>query len=210
MQARDVGLLLTLICFAQARVQSQASVPNGVPSQSAQPTAVKHPESSRGFVGDDACRSCHQQKIDTFYKTAYRLTSQNPDKNFVLGTFNEEANILRTSNPNLFFRMDSEKGFFLILFWVFSNMSCATCHDIHEPEHNLATFSQKCLSCHKVEACGVYPKLGLEIANNCIDCHMPNQESRVVFLDVEGKKVNPKFRTHWIKLYRSKSAPDSN
>ena len=75
---------------------------------------------------------------------------------------------------------------------------------------NLAAFSQKCLSCHKVEACGVYPKLGAEIANNCIDCHMPNQESRVVFLDVEGKKVNPKFRTHWIKVYRSKSAPDAN
>lgn len=91
-----------------------------------------------------------------------------------------------------------------------SNMSCATCHDVHEPETNLATFSRKCLSCHKVEACGVYPKLGHEIANDCIDCHMPNQESRVVFLDVEGKRVNPKFRTHWIKVYRSKSASGSN
>jgi hypothetical protein len=408
MQARDVGLLLTLICFAQARVQSQASVPNGIPSQSAQPTAVNHPESNRGFVGDDACRSCHQQKTDTYYKTAHRLTSQNPDKNSVLGTFTEEANILRTSNPSLFFRMDSNaEGFFQTavwgtppntwsrterldmvigsggkgqsyLFWnddeLFqlpvgystvlgqwingpgyrdgtanfdrpiiprclechatffqaleplpagnrydktdfvlgiscerchgaggehvareksqphvpsesfivnpaklprdrqfevcsqchggqgirelapafsyvpgqplgnyidlgpvdpnsdievhgkqvvmleksrcfqssSNMSCATCHDVNEPETNLATFSRKCLSCHKVEACGVYPKSGHEIANDCIDCHMPNQESRVVFLDVEGKRVNPKFRTHWIKVYRSKSASGSN
>ena len=408
MPARDVGLLLTLICFAQGGVQSQESSPKAVPSQSVQPAATENSGASRGFVGDDACRSCHQQKIDTYYQTAHRLTSQNPEKNSVIGTFNEGANILRTSNPNLFFRMHAdEKGFFQTavwgtppntwsrterldmvigsggkgqsyLFWnedeLFqlpvgyssvlgqwingpgyrdgtanfdrpiiprclechatffkaleplptgnrydktnfvlgiscerchgaggehvaleksqpragsdsfivnparlprdrqfevcsqchggqgirelapafsyipghplenyidlgpvdsnsdidvhgkqvvlleksrcfqssSNMSCATCHDVHEPEHNLAAFSRKCLSCHKVEACGVYPKLGLEIANNCIDCHMPNQESRVVFLDVEGKKVNPKFRTHWIKLYRSKSAPDSN
>jgi hypothetical protein len=91
-----------------------------------------------------------------------------------------------------------------------SNMSCATCHDVHESERNLGTFSQKCLSCHKVEACGEYPKLGQEIANNCIDCHMPNQDSHVLFLDVEGKKVNPKLRTHWIKIYLPKSASGSN
>jgi hypothetical protein len=82
-----------------------------------------------------------------------------------------------------------------------SNMSCATCHDVHEPERDLAAFSQRCLTCHKIETCGVYPKLGRTIASNCIDCHMPNQESKVVFLDISGKKINPRFRTHWIKVY---------
>jgi Cytochrome c554 and c-prime len=371
---------------------------------------VKNPVANGDFVGDEACRSCHQHENDTYYGTAHHLTSQIADKNSVLGTFNEGANILRTANPNLFFRMDAnDSGFFQTamwgtapntwsrteridlvigsggkgqsyLFWngdeLFqlpvgystilgqwinspgyrdgtanferpiiprclechatyfraleplpsgnrydttdfvlgvscerchgagrehvahyraaqppagsdpsivksgivnsaivnpaklsrdrqfevcsqchggqgvrellpafsyvpgqplanyidlgpvdtnadidvhgkqvvllaksrcfqssSNMSCATCHDVHEPERNLATFSQRCLTCHKIETCGVYPKLGPEIASNCIDCHMPNQESKVVFLDVNGKKINPQFRTHWIKVY---------
>jgi hypothetical protein len=118
MHSRDAWILLALICFAPPGVQSLASAPNGAPPQSAQPATAKHPDSSRGFVGDDACRSCHQQKIDTYYKTAHRLTSQSPGKNSVLGTFNQAANSMRTSNPNLFFRMDStEKGFFQTVVW---------------------------------------------------------------------------------------------
>ena len=48
----------------------------------------------------------------------------------------------------------------------------------------------------------MYSKLGTAIGSNCIDCHMPNQESKVVSLDVDRKKINPQFRTHWIKVYR--------
>jgi len=408
MQVIDVALPLILICSVQAFAQSQDPVPKAAPArstQSSQSTVAKNPIPNTGFVGDEACRSCHQQKVETYYRTAHRLTSQTADKNSVVGRFDEGANILRTSNPNLFFRMDeNEKGFFetavwgtppdtwsrterldvvigsggkgqSYLFWnedelfqlplgystvlsqwinapgyrdgiakfdrpiiprclechatffkaldslpssnrydrtnfvlgiscerchgagrehvarlsthppagsdpaiinpaklsrdrqfevcsqchggqgvrelapafsyvpgqplgnyidlgpvdpkadadvhgkqvvlleksrcfqASSNMSCATCHDVHEPERNLATFSQKCLTCHKVEKCGMYPKLGSEIASNCIDCHMPNQESKVVFVDVNGKKVNPQFRTHWIRIYPSSSSP---
>jgi hypothetical protein len=49
--------------------------------------------------------------------------------------------------------------------------------------------------------------MGHAIAGNCIDCHMPNLESKVVFLDVNGKKLNPRFRTHWIKVYPEVTAP---
>ncbi len=395
----DVVLLLILFCSAQAYAQLQDPIPKIVSAHSIQSTVANNRTPSAGFVGDEACRSCHQQKTDTYHRTAHYLTSQIADKNSVVGTFNEGLNILRTSNPNLFFRMDAnERGLFQTavwgtppntwsrteqldlvigsggkgqsyLFWneeelfqlpvgystvlgqwingpgykdgtanferpiiprclechaayfralepipsgnrydkrdfvlgiscerchgagrehvarlsshppagsdpaivnpakltrdrqfelcsqchggqgvrelvpafsyvpgqplanyidfgpidpnaepdvhgkqvvlleksrcfqASSNMSCATCHDVHEPERNLAAFSQKCLSCHKVEKCGVYAKLGPEIASNCIDCHMPNQESKAVFLDVNGKKINPQFRTHWIKVY---------
>jgi hypothetical protein len=397
MQASDVVLLLVLICSAQAYVQSPESTSKAVPPRSIHSTVAKDPFANS--VGDEACRSCHQAKVESYYRTAHRLTSQTADQDSVVGTFNEGANFMRTSNPNLFFRMDAnEKGFFQTavwgtppntwsrterldlvigsggkgqsyLFWnedelfqlpvgystvlrqwingpgyrdgtanferpiiprclechatyfkaleplpsgnrydktdfvlgiscerchgpgrehvarysskppagsdpaivnpaklsrerqfevcsqchggqgvrelvpafsyvpgqplanyvdlgpvdsgadidvhgtqvvlleksrcfqASSNMSCATCHDVHEPERSLATFSQRCLTCHKIETCGVYPKLGREIASNCIDCHMPNQESTVVFLDVNGKKSNPRFRTHWIKVY---------
>lgn len=389
-------LLLILICFAQAYAALQNPSPKIAPAHSTQTTVVKN---RADFVGDEACRSCHRQKTDSYHRTAHHLTSQIADKNSVVGTFTEGSNTLRTSNPNLSFRMEAnEKGLFQTavwgtpanswsrterldlvigsggkgqsyLFWnedelfqlpvgystvlnqwingpgykdgtanferpiiprclechagyfraleplatgnrydkidfvlgiscerchgagrehvarfsahppessdpaivnpaklsrdrqfelcsqchggqglrelvpafssvpgqplanyidlgpidpdaepdvhgkqvvlleksrcfqASSNMSCATCHDVHEPERNLAAFSEKCLTCHKPEKCGVYAKVGPAIASNCIDCHMPNQESKVVFLDVNGKKINPQFRTHWIKVY---------
>lgn len=80
-------------------------------------------------------------------------------------------------------------------------MSCVTCHDVHMPQRDVAAFSQRCLSCHKMENCGLYPKLGTPIANRCIDCHMPNQQSTVIVSDSNGRQVRPQIRTHWIKIY---------
>jgi hypothetical protein len=80
-------------------------------------------------------------------------------------------------------------------------MTCSTCHNVHQPQHDLAAFSERCLSCHKVESCGVYPKLGREIASNCIDCHMPSQQTNLIVSDSNGRKVKPKVRNHWIRIY---------
>jgi hypothetical protein len=82
-----------------------------------------------------------------------------------------------------------------------SNMTCITCHDVHASQHNLAEFSQRCLGCHKVESCKVFSKLGSAIARNCIDCHMPLQETDLIVFDWKGKKVRPQVRNHWIKVY---------
>jgi hypothetical protein len=81
------------------------------------------------------------------------------------------------------------------------NMNCSTCHDVHKREPDLAVMSQHCLSCHKVEATATHKAVGEGIAENCIDCHMPKLESKVVDLDVNGKQVRPRFRSHWIKIY---------
>lgn len=82
-----------------------------------------------------------------------------------------------------------------------ASMTCSTCHNIHVPQHDLAALSERCLSCHKVESCGVYPKLGREIASNCIDCHMPKQQTNLIVSDSNGRKVKPKVRNHWIRVY---------
>ena len=81
------------------------------------------------------------------------------------------------------------------------NMNCSTCHDVHKREPDLAVMSQHCLSCHKVEETATHKAVGAGIAENCIDCHMPKLESKVVDLDVNGKQVRPRFRSHWIKIY---------
>ena len=88
-----------------------------------------------------------------------------------------------------------------------SNMTCATCHNVHQPQRNAADFSRSCLGCHKVESCNLFPKMGHQIAKNCVDCHMPKLTSKSVVSTSEGRKMQPQVRTHWIKVYTTGKNP---
>jgi hypothetical protein len=83
-----------------------------------------------------------------------------------------------------------------------SGMTCTTCHDVHRPQRDVREFSDKCLQCHKVQSCGLFPKRGNAIAGKCVDCHMPNQNSNVIFSSHDRVRITPKVRNHWIKIYR--------
>jgi hypothetical protein len=87
------------------------------------------------------------------------------------------------------------------------NMTCSTCHDVHAPEHTAASYSEKCLTCHRWESCGVAETLGHRIASNCIDCHMPVEPTNVIVSDTAGKQVRAKMRNHWIKIYPGTRMP---
>ena len=82
-----------------------------------------------------------------------------------------------------------------------SAMTCSTCHDVHVRQREVANFSEKCLACHKVESCGLFPKRGRAIAGKCVDCHLPNQTSNVIVSTHDGARIAPKVRNHWIKIY---------
>jgi len=82
-----------------------------------------------------------------------------------------------------------------------NSMTCSTCHDVHEPQVDAAAFSPHCLRCHQPKQCGEYVKMGDQIVRNCIDCHMPLQESRILFSNTNGKKLVPKVRNHRIAIY---------
>jgi hypothetical protein len=357
----------------------------------------KKPIAPSRYAGDDACRPCHQEQTESFLPTAHHLTSRPADKDSISGKFSPDANVLRTSNPDLFFKMESDKdGYFQIvvegrapnttsrrerfdlvigsgrkgqtyLYWkgdqlfqlpisywtelgqwvnspgyrdgsadfsrrvpprclechatyfhsvppppnryqqndfvlgiscekchgpgldhvtrhnsksagayrraivnpaklsrdlqldlcalchagpgepapapAFSflpgdniddylnlqpldpdapvdvhgsqvellkksrcfqsseTMTCSTCHNVHLMQRDAAAFSDRCLSCHRVEDCGLDAKHGNEIVRNCIDCHMPNQETSLVVSTWNGRKVQPRVRNHWIKVY---------
>jgi hypothetical protein len=83
-----------------------------------------------------------------------------------------------------------------------SSMTCSTCHDVHVRQRDVADFSERCLACHKVESCGLFPKRGRAIVGKCVDCHLPNQTSNVIFSTHDGVRILPKVRNHWIKVYR--------
>jgi hypothetical protein len=82
-----------------------------------------------------------------------------------------------------------------------SGMSCATCHDVHRTQRDAAAFSSRCLTCHTVESCGLFPTHGAALARNCVDCHMPEESSSVIVSAVEGRAVRPRIRSHWIRVY---------
>jgi nitrate/TMAO reductase-like tetraheme cytochrome c subunit len=82
-----------------------------------------------------------------------------------------------------------------------SSMTCSTCHDVHVRQRVVTDFSERCLACHKVESCGLFPKRGRAIVGKCVDCHMPNQTSNVIFSTHDGTRLRPKVRNHWIKIY---------
>src|SRR5579863_1436005 len=97
-----LAVITTLLLVAE--VASQNRTLQTKPSTSSSPT----PNPRDNYVGDDACRSCHQDKVETFHRTAHYLTSRLPDKDSILGNFNADANVLKTSNPDLYFRMEAE------------------------------------------------------------------------------------------------------
>jgi Cytochrome c554 and c-prime len=86
-----------------------------------------------------------------------------------------------------------------------TTLTCTTCHDVHKSQIDAAAFSPRCLTCHEPRECGEYSKAGEQIVGKCVDCHMPLQESRVLFSNTNGKKLMPKVRNHQIAIYPGES-----
>jgi cytochrome c554/c'-like protein len=82
-----------------------------------------------------------------------------------------------------------------------STMTCSTCHNAHVRQRDVMDFSAACLQCHKVESCGLFPKRGHALEGKCVDCHLPNQTSNVIYSTHDGVRIRPKVRNHWIKVY---------
>jgi cytochrome c554/c'-like protein len=81
------------------------------------------------------------------------------------------------------------------------SMTCSTCHNVHATERVAADYSDRCLSCHRWQSCGEAKKLGIKITHNCIDCHMPLEQTNAIVSDTAGRVVRTTMRTHWIKIY---------
>lgn len=82
-----------------------------------------------------------------------------------------------------------------------SNMTCATCHDVHRTQRDPTAISQRCLGCHTAESCGLYPERHATLVGHCVNCHMPALTSNAIISAFAGSREQPKVRTHWIKVY---------
>jgi len=61
--------------------------------------------------------------------------------------------------------------------------------------------SQKCQACHQPPQCKLFARVGRGISERCVDCHMPNQQSRVISIQTPGKTFHQSYRNHTIAIY---------
>ncbi len=82
-----------------------------------------------------------------------------------------------------------------------SQMTCVDCHNPHQSERGQKElFSQRCLTCHQVDSCGLHPHESFDLASNCIDCHMPIRPTEKLRLESVQGDVFPSLRDHLIRV----------
>src|ERR1700749_4129665 len=105
-RAFAVILAIVVCLFFRAQAKRHSVTLTATTLSAETPSSVPNPRA--GYVGDDACRSCHADQFASYHQTAHYLTSMAPGHDSILGKFTPGDNILKTANPNLFFRMDEQ------------------------------------------------------------------------------------------------------
>lgn len=88
-----------------------------------------------------------------------------------------------------------------------NQLNCTSCHNVHASERgNKELFSKRCMNCHSEAShnfCTLKSTGGINLAANCIDCHMPAKPSKVIQLLSNGQQSpTPNLiRTHYITIY---------
>jgi Cytochrome c554 and c-prime len=79
------------------------------PATSSMPASAS---SQAGFVGDQSCTTCHEDKTNSYLRTAHHLTSRLASKDSIMGPFAPGQNTMTTFNPQLSFLMEARDGHF--------------------------------------------------------------------------------------------------
>ena len=102
--------------FAADRPHAMATPPSAtgdVPSAGSVAPGKRVPFPISDYLGDEECRSCHQELVNSYHRTAHFITSRLATRDSILGSFSPGSNVLKTINTNLYFEMDAtDAGFF--------------------------------------------------------------------------------------------------
>lgn len=88
-----------------------------------------------------------------------------------------------------------------------TTLTCNSCHGPHQNERgNMQLYSSRCITCHDINAGSFKTTAHTQVTNiaqNCIDCHMPQQSSRAIAVYLQGKEkpVASMIRSHFIGIY---------
>jgi hypothetical protein len=196
---RPTGALLGItceVCHGSGRdhVARERSLLSGVRSR-----AIVNPTRLSRARQMDACALCHSGTAPLRTAPFSFVPGQRLEKGFDLtsppdtGVADVHGNQVALLERSACFRS--------------SQMTCATCHDVHREQRDVAAFSGRCLTCHTIQSCGLFPSHGTRLLGRCVDCHMPLRTSSVLVSSTLGHQLRPQVRTHWIKAYPEFRSP---
>jgi hypothetical protein len=146
----------------------------------------------------DLCAMCHGGRLQKLKPSFSYIPGEKLSDYFLVDTFPPRTDIIDV-HGNQYGLLRASKCFKM------SDMTCNTCHNPHNSQRGeLSFYWQKCMSCHTdLNAIGgaTHKRLGMQVKTNCVDCHMPLQESKVISVFLEGD-VTPtaaKIRSHFIR-----------
>jgi hypothetical protein len=173
---------------------------------------TQHPQDKQGKYIINTASLSRQQNLDLCALChGGRLQKTKPSFEFIAGDSLSNFFVKNTSAPNTK-EIDVHGNQFGLLaeskcFRNSASMTCSTCHDSHANERGKeALFSQRCMTCHNKEHgsfCKIDASKVSSITSNCIDCHMPKQQSMSVALLLPGDMVPTAalIHTHDIAVY---------
>ena len=148
----------------------------------------------------DACALCHSG-LRKEKQHAFSFAVGDTLDNYSIPNYNTDSSAMLDVHGNQYGLLTASKCFKM------SQMNCSSCHAVHANEYgDVKIFSQRCMSCHNAtthDTCTLKERAGLVLSNNCIDCHMPLQPSKKIFLQLadRSKSTADFVHTHKIAVY---------
>ena len=148
----------------------------------------------------DACALCHSG-LRTEKQPAFSFAAGDTLDNYSTPDYNTDSASMLDVHGNQYGLLTASKCFHM------SEMTCSSCHNAHNNEYsNEKIFSQRCMNCHNNtshDTCTLKKRDGIVLSDNCIDCHMPLQSSKKIFLQLtDREKSTADFvRTHRVAVY---------
>lgn len=141
----------------------------------------------------DFCRSCHGGKLAAT-KPAFTF-KPGDDLNEYFGVDSVQTSPAPLDSHGNQYGMLSQSKCFLK-----SNMTCLSCHKIHENEKGkVVDFSNRCMTCHveTTKSFCTFKKLtALQLKQNCIQCHMPEKNSNSIRMLLQGESIPTPAKMH--------------
>jgi predicted CXXCH cytochrome family protein len=150
----------------------------------------------------DACALCHSGNNKSRLKSRFQYKpgeslsdyfSENPNSKDTLNYDVHGNQLSLLSQSNCFKKSQT--------------MDCMTCHNPHQdtPQKQI-TYSKICISCHqdtKHNATTLKTISKSMLANNCVECHMPKQDSKAIRFQQSNSAavISYSLRTHKIAIY---------
>lgn len=150
----------------------------------------------------DACAICHSGNDKLKMKSRFLYK---PGENL-----NDYFRATLSSNDSIHFDVHGNQLGLLAQSKCFQKsdvMDCMTCHNPHQnAPAKLASYSKICMSCHqdlKHNENTLKTSSAIELATNCVQCHMPKTMSNAIKFQISDTKKMSNYilRTHKIGIY---------